>query len=273
VRVPVTTNSESAAQPRALSIESLLEPRDVTPKQDAAPIPAKDTELDAAALSTTNTEIAPDAFRAPDAIEALEDQNPIEAPVDSLPLPELRAVSVTGAAANDALTHGAANSKLALNFDRPANVARYYIVGRPEAGGDIGRMAQRDLDEAAVDAHVTAGDNGEEQAMYVDADGHFATAGRKPRGISPEQIERRRNYYGKVLAEDPNQPAHEADDVDALIALMLADRLSYTPFVYMINGLKHDVRTGRTDLPTLKNCMLRNWRAVHGVGAPGRMAA
>jgi hypothetical protein len=69
-------------------------------------------------------------------------------------------------------------------------------------------------------------DNSEEQAMFVDATSGFPQAGRRSRGISPEQIERRRNYYGKVLAGYPNQPAHEAADVDALIARMLTDRLS-----------------------------------------------
>jgi hypothetical protein len=79
-----------------------------------------------------------------------------------------------------------------------------------------------------------------------------------------------------VLAKYPNQPAHEADDVDVLIARMLPDRFSYVPFIEMINALDRDVCTGRTNienLPSLKNCMSRNWRVVHGVGAPLRKAA
>jgi hypothetical protein len=98
-------------------------------------------------------------------------------------------------------------------------------------------------------------------------------AGRRPREVSPAQIAERRKFFDKVLARYPNQPAHEAADVDALIEHMLTDRKSLTPFIEMISALYRDIATGRTDLPTLKNCMLRNWRTMHGVGAPARMAA
>lgn len=157
-RVPSITNSESAER-RALSIESLLVPRYVTPKQDATPIPAKSTDLDATvSLSTTNTCIAPGAM-APDATVELEEKDqssrngtvsktapfPIEAPEGDLPLRGVRAVSVTRLGGKSAiiadLDDGPALDQLgdATNvahghhLDRPANVTRFYIVGRPEA--------------------------------------------------------------------------------------------------------------------------------------------
>jgi hypothetical protein len=160
--VPNTTNSESAAQPRAPSMESLLQPRDVTPSPDAAPIPAKSTEVDATPDPKTSSSLCA-SFDAPE-ILGKEDRCSTETPPAGL-LPESGLPGVT--------RDGAA-------LDQPAKVARYYIVGRPEAGGDIGRMAQRDLDEAADDAHVRPGDNGEEQAVYVDATDNFPRAGRRP---------------------------------------------------------------------------------------------
>jgi hypothetical protein len=148
---------------------------------------------------------------------------------------------------------------------------------QPSFAGDQCRgtatLIRDDLDDGAAAAHLSSQDN-EEAAMFIDATNGFPHAGRKPvREVSPAQIAERRKWFDKVLARYPNQPAHEAADVDALIERMLTDRKSITPFVDMINALYCDIRTGRTDLPTLKNCLLRNWRAMHGVGAPGRMAA
>jgi hypothetical protein len=193
--------------------------------------------------STTNTETARLEARS---MELEEDQSVIETPEGPLELPGMRSVSCNAAPHLDAAA------------DAPANATRSHL----------------DLDEAAADAHVTSHNDNSEAAMFIDATNGFPQAGRKPREVGPAQIAERRKFFDKLLAGYPNQPAHEAADVDALIARMLTDRKSFVPFVDMIQRLKREVRTGRTDLPTLKNCLLRNWRAVHHVGAPiVRMAA
>jgi hypothetical protein len=221
-----TRPSESAARRRALSIESSLLPREVTPVTDAPSSPVKATEVDAPSFPTTSFIGAPDGAR-----ELEEDRSPIETPAEPLSLTGLPRVT--------------------------------RVTGAP------------DLDHGAADAHLTGNDNSED-TTFVDATNHFPQAGRKPREVSPAQIEECRKWFGKVLAEYPIQPAHEADDVDAPLARILPDRLCFRPFIEMINALDRDVLAGRTTaetLPSLKNRMLRNRRAVHGVGAPVRMAA
>ena len=94
--------------------------------------------------------------------------------------------------------------------------------------------------------------------------------------LKPALIQARRVWFANLLAEYPVQPVYEAHDVDALIALMLTDRFSFRPFVETIHAHYRDIETGRTNVegvPSLKNCMLRNWRAVHGVGVPVQIAA
>ena len=114
-RVPSITTSESAAQPRALSIKSLLKPREITLVTDAAPSPALDTTRDATPSQTTSTEQAPDA-KAPAIEELREDRSNInfdldrievtETPEGLLPLTGLRPVTGNGAVANAVLARG-----------------------------------------------------------------------------------------------------------------------------------------------------------------------
>lgn len=103
-----TRPSESAARRRALSIESSLLPREVTPVTDTLSGPVKATEVDAPSFPTTSFIGAPDGAR-----ELEEDRSPIETPAEPLSLTGLpRVTRVTGA---PDLDHGAADAHLTGN--------------------------------------------------------------------------------------------------------------------------------------------------------------
>jgi hypothetical protein len=238
-RVPSTTTSESAAQPRALSIESLLVPREVTPKQDAAPFPAKSTEVNATvSLSTTEIETArlealslelEEKDQVPKTAGVLKPHRfPIETPEGLLPL---TGVSCNGAAAKYEVAADlgrAANAQLTAHLDDGASLdqlgddagARGVKISQPTEGAanrdnlvpgrDKVAPAHPDLDEAGADAHVSHNDNDEEQAMFVDADGHFPRAGRyKPERHPFRRYEPPTASYADTLAP-PRTPREKA---------------------------------------------------------------
>jgi len=139
----------------------------------------QDRTIETVSLQATSTDTAPGAM-APDAIEELqEDQSNIDGPAAGL-LPITGLPHVTGAAANAMVKncpHGhPANRKLTSDPDDGAALDRLgddaggkrLKISTPSEGAANAKCTSRlDLDEAAVDAHVTQ-DNGEEQAMPIE---------------------------------------------------------------------------------------------------------
>jgi hypothetical protein len=156
--VPSTTTSESAAQPRALSMESLLKPREEeAPVTDAAPSPALGTIRDAALDPTTQTEMAPDA-KAPGATIELgeEDQSVIETPAELLPITGLprvtrnaRAHDLDGGAANAHVSQDNGDDAMFIDATNgfPQAVASGPQAARSKSGAD--RRAQKILRQGA----------------------------------------------------------------------------------------------------------------------------
>jgi hypothetical protein len=92
---------------------------------------------------------------------------------------------------------------------------------------------------------------------------------RKLTPAESQRLARHSEMFAKVRRNYTNQPAADADEVEALFNRMLLDVHSFVPFVKTYGGLMSDLNEGRIaveDIPTLKTLLAENWQRVHESG-------